>query len=80
MFQLDNILRFLNLKIISKSVWEEYWDIKIYSNIFGRIYSFAKIFVDFSRANLFGYSFVIYLYPQIYLVIHSSNIYDSKYI
>ena len=34
----------------------------------------------FFKANIFGYSFVSYLYWQIYSDIYSSNIYDSKYI
>ena len=42
-------------------VWDEYSDIQIYVNIFGRTDPFAKIFVDFSGANSFGYSFVMYL-------------------
>ena len=56
-------------------VWDEYSDIQIYLNIFGRIYSFVLIFVDFFQAeyirifichlfiltNIFGYSFGQYL-------------------
>ena len=34
----------------------------------------------FSRANLFGYSFVFVLSCQVYSDIHSSNIYGNKYI
>ena len=40
----------------------------------------AKYLLVFSRPNIFGYSFVIYLCWQIYSDIHSSNIYDSEYI
>ena len=47
---------------------------------FGRIYSFTKIFLDFSRANLFGYSFLIFLSCRIYLDIHLSNVYYNNYI
>ena len=55
----------------------------LYSNTFEyfvQIYSFAKIFVVFSWANLFGYSFVIFLSCRIYSDIHSSNIYGNEYI
>ena len=44
---------------------------------FGQIYSFTKIFVDFFRENLFGYSFVIFLSCWIYSDIHLSNIYGN---
>ena len=66
-------------KILQNNLKEIIW----YSNTleyFGWIYSFAKIFIDFSKANLFGYSFVIFLSRQIYSDIHSSNIYVNKYI
>ena len=66
-------------KIVQNNLGKIIW----YSNTFvyfGRIYSFAKIFVDFSRANLFGYSFVIFLLCRIYSDIHSSNIYSNEYI
>ena len=60
------------LLIQSVTVWDEYSDIQIYSNIFGQRYSFAKIFNDFFLGefirificdlfiltNIFGYSFV----------------------
>ena len=56
-----------------------------------RIFEYIQIYLDkyihsfkylliFFGANIFGYSFVIYLYWRMYLDIHSSNIYDSKYI
>ena len=56
-----------------------------------RIFEYIRIYLDeyihsskylviFSKANIFGYSFVIYLCWQIYSDIHSSNIYDSEYI
>ena len=55
-----------------------------------KIFEYIQIYLDkyihlskplliFSKANIFGYSFVINLYWGIYLDIHSSNIYDSKY-
>ena len=51
-------------------------DIRIYSNIFDKyIFICKKRLSIFSRANLFGYLFVIFLSCQIYLDIHSSNIY-----
>ena len=63
------------------SVWDEYSNIRIYWNIFGRIYSFAKIFVIFFLSkfiwificdifiltNIFGYAFFHYLWGLIYL-------------
>ena len=66
-------------KIVQNNLGKIIW----YSNTFkyfGRIYSFAKIFVDFSWLNLFGYSFVIFLSCRIYSDIHSSNIYGNEYI
>ena len=56
-------------------VWDEYSDIRIYSNIFRQIYSYVQIFVNFFQGeyirifihnlfmltNIFGYSFVQYL-------------------
>ena len=56
-----------------------------------RILEYIRIYLDkyihssqyslnFFKANIFGYSFVIYLYWEIYSEIHLSNIYDSKYI
>ena len=66
-------------QIVQKNLGKIIW----YSNTleyFGRIYSFAKIFVDFSWANLFGDSFVIFQSCRIYLDIHSSNIYGNEYI
>ena len=67
-------------------VWDEYLDIKKQSNIFGKIYSFPKIFGKFSMCkfiwifvcdvftlrNIFGYSFVNYLWKQIYSDFHLS--------
>ena len=50
----------------SKTVWLDYWYIQIYFNMFGQIYSFSKTFVDFSRANLSIYLFMIYLSWLIY--------------
>ena len=66
-------------KIVQNNLWKIIW----YSNTleyFGRIYSFAKIFDDFSWGNLFGYSFVIFLSCRIYSDIHLSNIYGNKHI
>ena len=66
-------------KIVQNNLEKIIW----YSNIFqyfGQIYSFAKIFVDFSWANLFAYSFMILLSYQIYSDIHLSNIYGNEYI
>ena len=54
-----------------------------YSNIFkhfGQYIHSQKLSLIFSRANLFGYSFVILLSCKIYSDIHSSNIYSNKYI
>ena len=48
-------------KIVQNSLGKIIW----YSNTFeyfGRIYSFEKIFVDFTWANIFGNSFVQYLW------------------
>ena len=56
-----------------------------------QIFKYIRIYLDkyihlskysliFSKADIFGYSFVIYSYWRTYLDIHSSNIYDSKYI
>ena len=56
-----------------------------------RIFEYIRIYFDeyihsskysliFSKANIFGYSFVIYLRWRIYSDIHLSNIYDIKYI
>ena len=55
------------------------------------IFEYIRIYLDeyihssiylliFFKANIFGYSFVIYLCWRIYSDIHSSDIYDSKYI
>ena len=66
-------------KIVQNNLGKIIW----YSNTFeyfGRIYSFAKISVDFLWATLFGYSFVIFLSCRIYSDIHSSNIYGNEYI
>ena len=65
-------------------MWDEYSDIRIYSNIFRQIYSFVQIFVNFFQGeyirifirhlfmlmNIFGYSFVQYLWWRIYLNFH----------
>ena len=40
----------------------------------------SKYLLIFSRVNIFGYTFMIYLYLRIYLDIHSSNIYESELI
>ena len=40
---------------------------------FGRLYSLAKIFIDFFRANLFKCSIMIFLSCQLYSDIHSSQ-------
>ena len=56
-----------------------------------RIFEYIRIYLDkyihlseyssiFSKANIFGYSFVIYSCCWIYSDIHWSNIYDSEYI
>ena len=56
-----------------------------------RIFEYIQIYLDeyihsskysliFSKANIFEYSFVIYLCWRIYSDIHLSNIYDSEYI
>ena len=66
-------------KIVQKNLGEMIW----YSNTlehFGRIYSFAKYLLIFSWANLFWYSFVIFLSSRIYSDIHLSNIHGNKYI
>ena len=74
----------LPLLIICFQCYNQCW-----TNI--RIFKYIQIFLDkyihlskyssiFSKANIFGYSFVIYLCWRIYSDIHSSNIYDSKYI
>ena len=54
----------------SVSVCSEYLDIQIYLNIYWRIYSFAQIFVDFSKANIFGHSFETFFCSWIYSDIH----------
>ena len=46
----------------------------------GKYIHSSKYLLIFSKANIFGYSFVIYLFWQISSDIHSSNIYDSKFI
>ena len=73
----QNNTKYENAKIVENNLGKTIW----YSNTleyFGRIYSFAKIFVEW--ANLFWYSFVIFLSCRIYSDIHSSNIYGNKYI
>ena len=75
----QNNTKYENGQNSPKQSWEnnlifEYIQI-FWTNIF-----FAKLFVDFSWANLFGYSFVIFLSCQIYSDIHSSNIYGNEYI
>ena len=66
------------------SMWDEYSDIWIYLNIFRRIYSFVQVFVNFFQGeyiqifirhlfmltNIFGYSFVRYLWYWILLNFH----------
>ena len=42
---------------LSLSVCSEYLNIQIYLNIYWRIYSFAQIFVQFFKENIFGHSF-----------------------
>ena len=44
------------------------------------IFKYIQIFVDFSRAYLFGYSFVVFLSCQIYWDINSLNTYGEEYI
>ena len=39
------------------TVCSKYSDIRIYSNIYWQIYTFAQIFVNFFRANIFRYSY-----------------------
>ena len=63
-----------------KTLLEKYSDIWKYFNIVRQINSFAKIFVDFFRKITFGNLFVIFFFRQIYLDIHSSNIYYHEYI
>ena len=52
----------------------------MHSNILDKYIHSKKYLLIFSWANLFGYSFVIFLSCQIYSDIHSSNIYGNKYI
>ena len=51
----------------------------MHSNIVNVYIHSQKYSLTFSGANLFGYSLVIFLTCQIYLDIHSSNIYGNKY-
>ena len=44
----------------------EYSDIQIYLKIYSQIYSFAQTFVDFVKANIFGYSFDTF-FPHEYI-------------
>ena len=73
-----------------KRVGEKYkWLKQCGTNIW--IFEYIRIYLDkyihlskyssiFSKANIFGYSFVIYFCWQICWDIHSSSIYDSEYI
>ena len=51
--------------------------IQIYLDNYIHSYKYLSIF---RKANIFGYSFLIYLHRRIYSDIHLLNIYDSKYI
>ena len=61
-----NIFVYLFVSVCSKNS-----DFQIYSNIYWQIYSFAQIFVDFFKANIFGYSFDTFFPSWIYSDIHS---------
>ena len=49
-----------------RPVWDKYLDNSIYWNIFEKYICLSKYSLIFSKANIFRYSFVIYLYWQIY--------------
>ena len=66
-------------EIVQKNLGQIIWYFNTFE-YFRWIYSFAKYLLIFSRANIFRYSFVIFLSLQIYSDIHSSNIYGSEYI
>ena len=62
-------------------MWDKYADIWIYLNIFNEIYvHLPKKFIDFSRANLFGFLLVIHFSWQIYLDDQLSKFYAHEYI
>ena len=64
----------------SKTILVKLSDNRIHSNILDKYIHSQKYLLIFSRANLFGYSFVIFLSCRIYSDIHSSNIYGNEFI
>ena len=65
---------------VSGQCWTNIWIFKYIWIYLGEYIHSFKYSLIFPRTNIFGYSFVIYLYWQIYSDIHLSNSYDKEYI
>ena len=61
-------------------VLDEFSYIQLYQNIFGHIFYLPKYSLNFSKANLFIYSFMIEFFRRISSDIHLSNNHDQNYI
>ena len=79
-FGLEKHSKYENGQISSKQSWANILIFKSIRLFWTKIFIHQNICRFFSRVNLFGYSFVIFLCCRIGLDIHSSNIYGNKYI
>ena len=76
----QNNTKYENFQNSSKQYWANNLIFKYIKIIWMNILTGKKHLLLFSRANLFGYSFLIFLSCRIYSVIHLFNIYGNKYI